>query len=66
VNITDPRVRKWLYGIMVAAAPVAVMYGLLTVEQAGGWLVLGGAVLGLSNLLAFNNTPTKGNDNGTS
>jgi hypothetical protein len=57
LNITNVKVRKYIYGIMVAASPIAVAYGIVTIEQAGLWLVLGGAVLGLSNLLAFSNTP---------
>jgi hypothetical protein len=61
-----PAVRAWLYGIMVAAAALAVIYGIVTVEQAGGWVVLFGALLGASNGLALANiTPKKGADNGT-
>lgn len=59
--IPSPDTRAWLYGIMVAAAALAVIYGVTTVEQAGGWLVLAGALLGVSNGLALANTPTKGN-----
>lgn len=57
MNITNIRVRQYIYGIMVAASPIVVIRGLLTIEEAGLWLVLGGAVLGLSNLLAIANTP---------
>lgn len=55
--IPSPRLRAYLYRLMVAAAGVAVLYGILTVEEAGVWLVLGGAGLGLSNGLALANTP---------
>lgn len=65
MNITDPKVRAYLYGVMVAAAALAIIYGLVTVQQAGGWLVLFGALLGVSNGLALNNIPKKGNDDGT-
>lgn len=58
--ITSPTVRAYIYGIMVAAGAVALVYGLVNVEQLGVWLALGGAVLGLSNGLALANTPTKG------
>jgi hypothetical protein len=61
MNIKDPKTRAWLYGIMVAAAALAVVYGIVTVEQAGGWVVLAGAALGISNGLALANTP-KGKD----
>lgn len=64
--IPSPAVRAYLYGVMVAAAALAVIYGLITVEQMGGWLVLGGALLGVSNGLALANTPKKGTDNGAS
>lgn len=59
MNITDPKVRAWLYGIMVAAAALAVIYGITTVQEAGGWVVLFGAALGVSNGLALANTPKK-------
>jgi hypothetical protein len=57
--IPSPRLRAYFYGVMVAAAALAVIYGIVTPEQAGGWLVLGGAALGLSNGLALANTPRK-------
>lgn len=62
--IPSPAVRAWLYGVMVAAGGVAVVYGLLTIEQLGVWLVLGGALLGVSNSLALANTPKKGDHHG--
>lgn len=58
MNIRDPKVRAYVYGIMVAAGAVALVYGLVNAEQLGVWLALGGAVLGLSNGLALANTPT--------
>lgn len=60
MNIRDPKVRAYVYGIMVAAGAVALVYGLVNAEQLGVWLALGGAVLGLSNGLALANTPTPG------
>lgn len=58
--ITNPKVRAYIYGVLVAAGAVALVYGLVNVEQLGVWLALGGAVLGLSNGLALANTPTPG------
>jgi hypothetical protein len=58
--ITNPTVRAYIYGILVAAGAVALVYGLVNVEQLGVWLALGGAVLGLSNGLALANVDTKG------
>lgn len=55
--ITNPQIRSYIYGIMIAAGAVALVYGLVNAEQLGVWLALGGAVLGLSNGLALANTP---------
>jgi hypothetical protein len=54
--IKDVKVRQYIYGIMLAATPIIVIRGILTIEEAGLWLVLGGAILGLSNALALGNT----------
>ena len=51
------KARKWLYGVMVAASPVVVAYGIVQVDKIGLWLVLAGAVLGITNTIAFNNVP---------
>lgn len=63
--IPSPAVRAWIYGVLVAAAAVAIGYGLITAEQGNLWLAFFGAVLGLSNSLALANTPPKdkGNSN---
>lgn len=47
--------RVWLYGVLVAAAPVAVLYGALTTEQGGLILVLCAALLGLGGGTALAN-----------
>lgn len=47
--------RVWLYGVLVAAAPVAVLYGALTAEQGGLILVLCAALLGLGGGTALAN-----------
>ena len=47
-------VRRWLYGIAAAAAPLATVYGLVTEQQAVLWLNLAGAVL---FIMAVGNTP---------
>lgn len=52
-----PAVRRWIYRIAVAAAGLAVMYGILTIEESGGWLVLAGAILGGPSGLALGNVP---------
>ena len=56
MNITNIKVRQYIYGVLVAASPIVVYKGLMDIHEAGLWLVFGGAVLGLSNLLALANT----------
>ena len=55
--VPSPKVRLWLYGILVALAPIAVAYGILSGEHAALWLTLAVAVLGNGNLLAASNPP---------
>ncbi len=62
MNITNPKVRAYIYGILIAAGAVAVVYGLVNVQQLGVWLSLGGAALGLSNGLALVNVPKSPSD----
>ena len=53
--ISNPKTRKYIYGVVAAAIPVAVGVGVLTEEQAA---TVGGAVLGLAAaVLALPNTP---------
>lgn len=47
--------RRWLYGVLLAAQPLVVAYGLLTDSQAALWLGFASAVLGLG--IAYPNTP---------
>lgn len=54
--LTAP-VRRWLYGIAAAAAPLVTIYGLVTDEQAVLWLNLIGALL---FTVAVGNTPARG------
>src|SRR5690606_1060249 len=49
-------VRRWLYGIAAAAAPLVTVYGLVTDEQAVLWLNLVGALL---FTVAVGNTPAR-------
>jgi hypothetical protein len=55
VNITNIKVRQYIYGILVAASPILIYRGIVDIHEAGLWLVLAGAVLGLSNTLALAN-----------
>ena len=54
--IASPRVRRWLYGIAAAGAPLATVYGVTTEQEAVLWLNLAGAVL---FVVAAGNTPSR-------
>lgn len=49
-------VRRWLYGIAAATAPLVTAYGIMTDQQSVLWLNLAGAVL---FTMAVGNTPTR-------
>lgn len=56
--ITDPEVRRYLYGIATAAVPLLVGLGLFTAEHGGMWLAVVGSILAPAGLgLAAVNTP---------
>lgn len=54
--IVPPAVRRWLYGIAATVAPLAVVYGYVTDQQAALWLNLAGSVL---FIMAVGNTPAR-------
>lgn len=56
-NITNPKVRAYIYTVVAAAGAVALVYGALNAQQLGVWLSLAGAALGLTNGLALLNVP---------
>lgn len=50
------KVRAWIYGVLVAAGPLATVYGFVTADEVVLWLGLGGAVLGIpAGTLAVSN-----------
>lgn len=53
-------VRREIYRVLAAISPLFVAYGIISDEEAGLWVAAISAVLGLSNLLAFRNTPKNG------
>lgn len=57
--IKNPEARRYMYVTLTAVAALLVGYGVLTVEQSGLWLSLGGAILGFGNIVAASNTPEK-------
>lgn len=52
--------RAWVYRICLAIVPLAVLYGVVTDEQAAAWVAVVSALLG--NGLATLNTSTKPGD----
>lgn len=55
------RTRRWAYGVAAAAAPLAVIYGYVTDQQAVLWLNLAGSIL---FTMAVGNTPARNDDEG--
>lgn len=53
--ILTPARRKWLYGVLIAAVPLLIVYGVIEDAQAPLWIALVGAVLG--NATAAAHTP---------
>jgi hypothetical protein len=51
-------VRKWAYGIITAAVPLLVVYGIIEAATAPLWLALAASILGTAT--AFAHTPTGG------
>lgn len=58
VSWLTPQVRKWVYGIITAAVPLLVVYGIIEASTAPLWLALAASVLGTATALAH--TPTGG------
>lgn len=51
----SPKVRAYVYAVLVAAGPVAVFYGVLSKEEVALWIGFGGTVLSPAGLLALAN-----------
>lgn len=58
--ISNPDIRKRIYGILSVLAPAAIFYGLLSGEEVALWLAIAAAILGSgANALASQNTPPR-------
>lgn len=58
--IKNPDTRKYIYGILAAAVPLAISCGLVSGSDAILWLALAAAILGAgANALASQNTPER-------
>jgi hypothetical protein len=55
--IRSPKTRAWVYGILIAAGPLLVFYGVFSEAELALWLGVASAALG--NGLALANTPVK-------
>lgn len=58
INWLTPQVRRWAYGIITAAVPLLVVYGIIEAATAPLWLALAASVLGTATALAH--TPAGG------
>lgn len=57
-GIQNPATRKYVYGIVAAAIPILVVFGVIAEDQVQLYLTLAAAVLGFgSSALAAPNTP---------
>lgn len=55
--ITKPETRRYLYGVVAAAIPILVLFGLIGPDDIALWLYLAAAVLGLATpIVALPNT----------
>ena len=57
-NVMSTQTRAWVYRGLLALVALAIVYGVVTEEQAAAWVAVVSAVLG--NGLATLNTSTKG------
>ena len=58
VSWLTPQVRRWAYGIITAAVPLLVVYGIIEAATAPLWLALAARVLATTTALAH--TPAGG------
>lgn len=52
---SSANVRRWIYGIGVAVAPVLVAYGIIEADKVPLWVSLLGALVGIGNIVALGN-----------
>ena len=57
--IPSAKIRAYVYGLMVAASPIVIFYGLATIQEVGLWIAFGGVALGVTNVVALANTGEK-------
>ena len=58
--IRSPKARLYVYGVLGAAAPLLVAYGIVSEQHVALWLSLGGTILATGGLgVAAANVPTE-------
>lgn len=57
--IPSAKIRAYIYGLLLAASPIVIYYGIATIEEVGLWAVFVGVALGVSNGVALANTGNK-------
>lgn len=58
--VRSPKARLYVYGILGAAAPLLVAYGIVTEQEVALWLSLAGTILATGGLgIAAANVPTE-------
>ena len=55
--LNNREVRKWLYGVSLAAIPLLVAYGIIEKDEAPLWIALAGSIL--APTLALAHLPAK-------
>lgn len=61
--VRSPKARLYVYGVLGAAAPLLVSYGIVTDSEVALWLSLAGTILATGGLgLASANVPTKSDE----
>lgn len=61
--VRSPKARLYVYGILGAAAPLLVAYGIVTEQEVALWLSLAGTILATGGLgIAAANVPTERNE----
>ena len=56
-SLLSPKGRAWVYGVFLAASPIAIYRGFVDSTEAGLWISAIGAILAISNSLALSNVP---------
>jgi hypothetical protein len=63
LGLTNPKVRLYIYAVVLAALAVAIVYGIIAADKAPVWIGLLSAILGLvPPAIAIPNVPKQNTD----